>query len=340
MPRKIILFTRITDEKEWNTWAEIISVTESGNELYLNQQNISLLVRNGNALLGQIDDFGAYERRRENGLVNRAQEFIKKLYSAIMNEESPETVIAIHFGRGKPYDHMLKPWLDFFGKGDLNDSIKRAVNFLEENLNVKGKPVLTAYSIGSDKEKDIEGFIRNEVLSGLSAYYNWLRIDVNAVFGEVKHDITRLFLSMDVTLQDLDEKQADLEKASAPLKLLQTQEEGYYKKKIDKLKDSVSKILDEYRNCPAWKRLLQVSGFRTLDSIDQGSSIWQFMNKMDNLSKKDVKNIDLDLVSEILSFPPSSTTEVRSFHDWFIALDEALDKLKEEISELQRNRPI
>jgi hypothetical protein len=153
---KIILFTRITDDKEWNAWVVEMEKSPQNNEIVYKKDNDKLVIKNGRELLGNISLFSKRPDKKNKEV---AEKFISNLWKQIKNEKDPTTMIAIHFGEGKTYDGTLRPWLEYFsGK---NSKLKKISKEILNNFNKEEKPVLKEYSIGGNDKEWINRFIKN-----------------------------------------------------------------------------------------------------------------------------------------------------------------------------------
>lgn len=102
---------------------------------------------------------------------------------------------------------------------------------------------------------------------------------------------------------------------------------------LDLIKDKKDTIKDK------WNELLMLCGLNEEQgsiNLNKNSIIYKFMKMMDNIVKKQNEVKDNKQVDEILEFfkkDEHQTHEFKSFHDWFCALDNCLDKIREAVKE-------
>ena len=165
-----------------------------------------------------------------------------------------------------------------------------------------------------------------------------------------KHRIAHLFLPLDIDLQGISEVDQKT-KVKYLTEVLKNNCAGYYCQKLKALQYTISKklvvdsnkipkdlkdteslsdlISADKQKEKAWRTLLQLAG------AGNKSIIESFMTLLDKKAKVIFKNelIKEDSINEILSFFKNSTIEsvtqlkVKSFHDWFCALNNCLENL-------------
>lgn len=194
--KKIILFTRLSGNEEWNAWKNWQSQNASTFTFEDDREikkksgsgDIEMVIRNGNQILGDIPPY-------PGGNVANAKEFVDKLHSQIHSETDPETVIAIHFGGAVTYEERLEKWLTYLRVQDNNASI------ILSSFNNEHQPKLTHYSIVHDEEP----FVRDK-LANLEAFYRELRGEPGDPLLEAKLELLHMLLvppeKLETTEQD------------------------------------------------------------------------------------------------------------------------------------------
>ena len=321
--KKIILFTRITDDTEWNAWVEVMkteNITLQNNELEYQRNDVKLRVKNGKNLLGNIPSLPP--RGQPNGnIISQASNFIKKLWEQIKNEKGPEVIIAIHFGGGGGFDERVKPWLEYFQRTNYNNDndLRNAVEGILNNFNQQDKPILKEYSIGSYNEEDIKSWIR-ENLNDLIKLYEYLKKNIIKDFSLLKHRITNSFLDLDIDWQGLKQvSEKDKNKAKKYLNaVLNKNVSNYYKQKLvnlwfyltgnknNNLKINKTKTSLDKKQLPSEKSILDL--INELDNEKKNAIKEQWCVLLNHVGLKvnndpfNVSNISVDDESNIVKY--------------------------------------
>jgi len=198
MSKQIVLFTRLTDDTdaEWKAWQDVWSEKnpnqQAANELKFEENDMTLIVKNGKKLLGDIP---AYNRNAA-----KAFNFLQRLWEQINSYTDPEIIIAIHFGGGGTYEGSLQPWIKHFNQnGDPNQ--KFIAKYFLENFNKLEKPLLTEYYLGTEDHNKMINKI-NEKLNNLLKFYNELKKKpVSYRLSLIKHRLLNLLTPLQVDIE-------------------------------------------------------------------------------------------------------------------------------------------
>jgi len=342
--KKIIMFTRTQDCTEWDVWSQIMNgkgVQPQNNSLTYKKDDITLIVKNGKTLLGEIPGYPTRGGQNPNN-IEQPKIFITNLYNQIKGEKDAEILIAIHFGGGGNVKERLNSWLDYFQKNKLNNdkNLNEAVEGLLKNFNQTGKPFLTEYSIGNDNAQQINTWINNNTgnLNNLAKLYNYLKRNSNKYFSLLKHRIAHLFLPLDIDLQWLVEtnfEQKNLDNVisswnSKASQLLEDARVLLYNSN-DGNKESVEKIIDAD------------NGGGNKQIKEQRQKLQYLLPKEDNVNLTNNKELmkffklfeSVKKLLNCISNGSEKEEEIKTFfengnnpfHEWFVELCNVFDEL-------------
>jgi hypothetical protein len=192
--KRIILFTKLKDDTEWTEWSKIadekkIKIEDDNIEL---NDDINLVVIKGDKKLNNFtDDAGEIDN-------DTFKQFLYKLCNELKNHKVDEdTIVAIHFGGGRPFEEMvIQPIRD-----DVNEFGNcEEAKYLLNNFNEYCQPILTSYSTSGSP-----GDFINETLTNLGKFYDELKKNVPDYMSLLKHRIVDLFLPLEIDLQGMSE---------------------------------------------------------------------------------------------------------------------------------------
>lgn len=188
--KKIVLFTRLYNEDEFDAWRKMIESPTAGvtNTLDFNREDINLEVRNGYGILGSLHGYATDD-------IDNARVWLQKLKSQIENLTDPECVVGIHYGGDAPYREYVQPWVDRLAGEDNRDAV-----FIKQNFRTGGKPFINSYSISGGEPL---AFVR-EKLQDLSTFYNQLKGESGSPPLEAKLELLHRCLTPDGAITILD----------------------------------------------------------------------------------------------------------------------------------------
>jgi len=212
----------------------------------------------------------------------------------------------------------------------------------------------------SDEFDKVWNFFAQMPSTEMSEAIRWL--------SALKHRIARLFLSIDIDLQGIQEDDVNLKQ------LLENKDHVYYRQKLadlhyllvgDRVKEPAcgtevapcgyvkkteglqpenskalydvieEKLESESNTTERWNRVIQLAGLTKCDdnfTPDLNSPIFRFMCLLDCKIGKQIKCQD---VKDLLNFSWHDRDQkgiwgkINSFHDWFEELDRSIDELRE-----------
>ncbi len=293
--KKIILFTRLTDNAEWNAWCEILNNQPQNNSIEFKKNDITLKIINGQQVLGQLPGYDEYNPLQSS---ENANKFINNLYNQINNETDPSTIIAIHFGGGVSFDRLMS-WLDYLSKQAQNQNARYILeNFSLPDVNLikNDKPELKAYSIGYADKDGIKTWIKNITnnLTDLSGLYNFLKKNWIIELSLLKHQIVNLLMPIRIDIEGLIDKDFEDKYCNSVLDAWKNNKINEVFKQVrelvyDRNKDTIEKIILEkgLKNSETWKKIEE----NLLPNLTGDESVNQLLNALQSGKKEEVQKI-------------------------------------------------
>lgn len=323
MSNKIIMVTRINIQNFSDEWTAIWGLDQEKEISYVNNDGL------------HYDKPSSYDITLIHGSFYK--ENMAALKSKIKLDDNYEgTIIRIHYGGGQEPSALKNNDVYDFG-------------FYSTSANEE------QYREIADK------FKKNKYENAKKTLLQLLQIKKTPIecLSLLKHRIAHLFLSLDIDLQGIADVKKD-DKVNYLGDVLNKKPDTYYRQQLVDLQFMVAKVSD---NNPfikeelltdgksikeliadkkdevqdLWKLLLALSGLEEKDDkviISKSLEIHEFVVMMDQKTTKvnqgDVNEVlDFFKKDEGWSVKGANPTPILSFHDWFCALDDCLDKLRE-----------
>ncbi len=310
--KKIILFTRIVDEEEWNAWRELLQqkgVNVQGNTIEYTIGDVQLVVKNGKAILGTLPPRGG------NGA--EAEKFIKNLWEQIQQEK--EAIIGIHFGSGQSLDDRLIYWCKQLQQ---NQNIEGILSFVNSGR-------LLAYSTGAGSKDQIKGWINSvtDNLENLEKLGIYLKKEYSFYISKIRHLILNIFSPIDTDLSGLKDSNFNenyLEKVMKAWKnkagkKIEVARKKIYKDKKDKNEICLEDIIEmaELTQSDQWenlKKLLPKDEPQQSNNYNEYIQMKEVLEALDRSDENKVKS------------------NAEAFCKWFKSLVEQIDGIREQLT--------
>lgn len=326
--KKIILFTRLIDDNEWNEWVKVFgeqNIQIQGDTLEITKNDITLKVINGKNVLGELTSY--IESNPESS--QNAKTFINNLRQQIKDENNSETIISIHFGGGVSFIRLNK-WLDYLSKqGDINAKyILENFSLPDVNLIKEDKPELRAYGIDTTNQNEIKNWIDNitDNFSDFSKLYSYLKKNWVIELSILKHQIVNLLVPLRIDIEGLIDKEFEdnyWEKVKGAW-INNKIETEIFQKVREKIyngnKDTIEKIVDDrkLRESKSWKEMQNLLPNQN-QNLTGDEKVNELLKALSSGDKNKVRQI-LELYGNV-------------YKQWMDKLINAIDQLKNELGQ-------